>query len=42
MRGSVFTYLAILDALHSTHGGETTDEWAALLLHTVGLHLGSV
>lgn len=40
-RGSVFTDLAVLDALHSAHGGKATDERAALPLHTVGLHLGS-
>lgn len=37
-----FTYLAVLDALHSAHGSKATDERAALPLHTVGLHLGSV
>ena len=38
----LFTYLAVLDALHSAHGSKATDERAALPLHTVGLHLGSV
>ena len=36
------TYLAVLDALYSTHCCEAADERAALLLHAVGLHLCSV
>lgn len=36
------TYLAVLDALHSAHGGKSTDERAAILLQIVGLHLSSV
>lgn len=36
------TYVAVPDAPHGAHGGKTTDERAAFLLHTVGLHLDSV
>lgn len=38
-RNRFVTYLAVLDAPHSTHGCEAADERAALLLHAVGLHL---
>lgn len=40
--GNVFTYLAMLDAPHSAHGGKAADEGAALHLHIVRLHLDSV
>lgn len=38
----VFTYLAMLDAPHSAHGGKAADEGAALHLQIVRLHLDSV
>lgn len=38
----MWTYVAVLDAPDSAHGGKSTDERAALPVQVVRLHLSSV